>query len=247
LLKRALTLTAIGLLLSGNVHAQEDNSWLESYNRAAFEFNYQLDRFLLKPIAKGYRNVTNQDIRNRVSSAVYNVQEPLVSVNHTLQGSFAKSAKALGRLAINSTLGLGGMFDVAEGWGLKKETTDFDTTLATWCIPDGPFVVVPLIGLHTPRSLTGYGLEMAASPLYWATYNNASVRDKLTWGYTAVDTVVVRERNLDFLDALEQSSIDFYAASKAMFIQYRQGKNSLCASKPVEMTYDFDFDMDDDD
>lgn len=91
----------------------------------------------LKPLAEGYRAITTPDVRNRVTSFIGNMREPVTAVNHTLQGSIKDTFVSVGRFLINSTLGLGGTFDVAEGWGLKRNSTDFDATLATYCVPDG--------------------------------------------------------------------------------------------------------------
>ena len=157
----------LAVLLSGaafGVQAAEDDSgWLESYNRSMFNFNYQLDKYTLKPLAEGYRAITTPDVRNRVTSFIGNMREPVTAVNHTLQGSIKDTFVSVGRFLINSTLGLGGTFDVAEGWGLKRNSTDFDATLATYCVPDGPFVVVPLLGPATPRSLVGLTADAVAA------------------------------------------------------------------------------------
>jgi len=124
-------ITAIALLCTISTQAlASDDSWLESYNRAMFDFNMNVDKYVLKPVAKGYRAITTQDIRNRVTSFVSNVNEPVSTINHTLQGSFKKTLVSAARFAINSTLGLAGTFDVADGWGLKKSETGFDNTLA---------------------------------------------------------------------------------------------------------------------
>ncbi len=243
----------LAVLLSGTafgVHAAEDNSdWLESYNRAVFNFNYQLDKYTLKPIAKGYRAVTTPDIRNRVNSALFNVIEPVSAGNHALQGNGQKAVTSVARFLINSTLGLGGMFDVAEGWGLKKNRTNFDETLATWCVPDGPFFMMPILGPTTPRALTGTAVGAVSNPVYLSTLNDANYRDKITWSYTAVDAIASRERSLDLLDDLEKNSVDFYTTVRSAYMQNRQTLRQLCRSNKDDgkASYDFDFEIEDED
>ena len=99
----------LAVLLSGaafGVQAAEDDSgWLESYNRSMFNFNYQLDKYTLKPLAEGYRAITTPDVRNRVTSFIGNMREPVTAVNHTLQGSIKDTFVSVGRFLINSTLG----------------------------------------------------------------------------------------------------------------------------------------------
>ena len=226
-------------------NTENDSDWVESYNRGIFEFNYQVDKFLLKPLAKGYRAITTQDIRNRVSGTLYNIREPIVAGNHVLQGEFQKTVNNIGRFLINSTLGLGGMFDVAEGWGIPKENTNFDETLAKWCVPDGPFFMLPLIGPSTPRALVGYGVEAAADPIFWTTYQDANVSSKISYTYAAIKAISARERALDFLDGVEKNSVDFYSTIKSAYIQNRQGMNNICNPSQA-VSYDFDFDADDD-
>ena len=135
-----------------------ENSVLESYNRAMFDFNNYFYHYLLMPVARGYRYVTTPSVRRSVRNSLDNIREPLSTGNFLLQGNLKESGITLARFAINSTLGLFGLFDVAEGWGLKKKTTGFDETFAKWCIPDGPYLVLPFIGSATPRSTVGMGL-----------------------------------------------------------------------------------------
>lgn len=238
------------LFLNPTVNAyadtQNSSSWLDSYNRTVFEFNTKVDKYTLKPIAEGYRAITTPDIRNRVNSALYNVLEPVSAGNHALQGSFKKTMISIARFAINSTLGLAGMFDVAQGWGLEKDHTNFDETFATYCIPDGPMIMIPFYGPSTPRSMTGMIAAVYADPLYWAMINDKNYADKIGWSYAAVGVIAVRERSLDLLNDLEQNSVDYYAAVSSAYEQNRQKLKKLCIFRKEDNTqsYDFDFDID---
>ena len=168
---------------SSSVHNEE--SGLETYNRAMFEFNYKLDKHVILPIAKGYKKVTNKFVRNRVSSFFNNLGEPSYMVNNLLQGEFKNTGVSAGRFVVNTTLGLLGTFDVASGWGLERKKTGFDATLAKYCVPDGPFVILPVVGPTTPRYITGWAADAYMSPLYWALVNSdATKSNAIVWGST---------------------------------------------------------------
>lgn len=219
----------------------EDTDRFETYNRAMFKFNYQVDRYVLKPIAKGYRAITTQYVRERVNNALANVKEPISAFNHILQGEMKLAGINLSRLAINTTLGLAGMYDVAGGWGLAKEKTSFDDTLAKWCIKDGPYIVLPFIGPATPRSTVGLVVDSVTNPVYLATLDApAGTRTKINYGYTAVEVIAFRESGLDLLDDLERNSVDFYTTMRSAFMQNRRNKGCI-NDDAAAASYDFDF------
>ncbi|MBR2300302.1 MAG: VacJ family lipoprotein [Alphaproteobacteria bacterium] len=230
----------------------DEETKLEVYNRAMFNFNYQADKLVLKPIAKGYKAVTTQGIRNRVTSFFNNLEEPAYAINDLLQGKVKNSGKAVARFAINSTLGLLGTFDVAAGWGIEKKKNSFDATMAMYCTPDGPFFVMPIIGPSTPRYLVGWSVDSIADPMYWALLDN----EDEDWGValsfvaTGLEHINKRAENLEMLDGLEASSVDFYATVKSAFLQNRRKFESLCATQneqgEVAASYDFDFENDED-
>jgi len=229
-------------------YAEEENDGaLEKYNRAMFNFNSTVDYFLIKPLAKGYRAITNDFVRERVHNFFSNLKEPATTINHSLQGEFAESSKSLGRFAVNSTLGLLGTFDVASGWGLGKNRTGLDETLAVWCVPDGPFVMLPFFGPSTPRATVGLAGDAVANPLYWGDYYTNFNQDwekySFYYGISALGFISLREENIEFLDNLTANSVDPYTTIKSTYIQNRM-KMKLCG-KPQEQenaSYDFDFD-----
>lgn len=242
----ASVLTTASCASTGNNNPHEDNDSLESYNRAVFKFNYQVDKYVLKPIAEGYRDITSESVRNRVNSFLSNIKEPLYAGNHLLQGNFKQAGIEVYRFAINTTLGIGGLFDVAEGWGFPKQKTNVDETLATWCVPDGPYFMLPFIGPSTPRAATGLVAETVFDPVYWATYNDANVRDKITYTYWGVKAIATREQALDLLNELERGSVDFYSTMRSAYLQNR--KDMGCRSTDDNaQTYDFDFGLEDED
>lgn len=212
-----------------------------------FSFNYQVDKYVIKPVAEGYRAVTTPFIRERISSVIDNLKEPVSAGNYLLQADPEASVKSLSRFVINSTLGLVGMFDVAEGWGLPKDKTTFNETFAKWCIPQGPFIVLPLLGPSTPRAATGMALDFVFDPVYWATYQDANVHDKASWGYAIAQGITVREAALDILDDLERNSVDFYATMRSAYLQNQSKLKCFNDVSKDENTYDFDFGIEDED
>ena len=223
----------------------DDDSVLESYNRAMFSFNNYFNHYVFMPTAQAYRDITTPFVRKRVSNIFDNLQEPVSSGNYLLQAEPKGALISLSRFVINSTLGLLGMFDVADAWGLKQEQTNFDDTFAKWCIPDGPFIVLPFIGPSTPRAATSLALGFVMDPVYWSTTNDANVHDKVTYGLAAVYAVVIMEENMDLLNDLEKNSVDFYATMKAAYMQNRKNKGCFNdGAQSSAASYDFDFGID---
>ncbi len=217
---------------------------LEQYNRAMFEFNNKVDKYVVRPVAKGYRAITNKYIRTRVSNFFDNVGEPISAVNHVLQGEFASSGNNVGRFVINTTLGVVGLFDVASSMGMERKKTGFDETLSTWCVPDGPFVVLPIMGPSTPRAATGFVVDAYSSPLYWVTHeSDESEAKSIYYAASGLKYLNLMAENLAFLESLEEGSIDYYEAVKSSYMQNRS-KLRRCGIED-EAVAGYDFDMDD--
>ena len=245
LIGRLWAILLLVLILSGcsSTSAMDNNvGRLEKYNRAMFSFNNKMDRFIIRPVAKGYRAVTTKYFRSRVTNFFNNLEEPVSAFNHILQGELSSSGNNVGRFVINSTFGLIGLFDVASSMGLGKDRTGFDETLAAWCVPDGPFIILPIIGPSTPRAATGFVADIYSSPVYWAA--NESTDDAKTLYYTAsgVKYLNLIAENLNFLEGLEEGSVDYYEAVKSAYVQNRS-KLKKCGKS--ENTVNYDFDMDD--
>ncbi len=247
-MKKAILLSSIVALTLGTstVRAEEEHPMLESYNRAMFSFNNYFNHYLLMPAARGYRAVTTKPIRTSIRSSLSNLREPLTAGNHALQGNLKDTGVSIARFAINSTLGLFGLFDVASGWGLEKNTTNFDDTFAEWCIPDGPYIVLPFLGPSTPRDAVGTGLGFVLDPVYWATYNDKNISDKVAYSYAALQAISLMEENMDMLNDFEKNSVDFYSTVKSAFMQHRKNKGCFAkeATEDSPADYDFDFNMD---
>lgn len=249
-MKNTIKYVVVLLLLgySSRAYCNEEDSALENYNRAVFSFNQYLDDYVMKPVAKGYRAITTPFVRERVHDFFANLKEPASMINHALQGNLADSGKSGGRFLINSTLGLLGTFDVAGGWGIADNKTGFDHTLAAWCVPDGPFFVLPVLGPSTPRATVGYAADVAASPLYWSSYMVNFEHDwqkySVYYGLSALGFISLREENLELMDKLTAGSVDPYSLVKSAYMQNRL-KIGTCKTGDETPSYDFDFDDDD--
>src|SRR3990172_4959432 len=133
--------------------SEKDNARdpLEGFNRAMYTFNDKLDRYVLKPLAKGYRAITPAPVSKSISNFFSNLHDPAIMLNNLIQGKPKQAASDLGRVLVNSTIGIAGLFDVASKMGLEKHNEDFGQTLAVWGVGDGPYLVLPFFGPSNVR------------------------------------------------------------------------------------------------
>lgn len=198
-----------------NTSDQSDEDPWEPLNRGIYTVNDGLDKVALKPVAKGYRKVLPAFVRRGVANFYANLRTPLTIINQVLQGKARAAFSDTGRLLLNSTVGIGGLFDPATSAGLEQHNEDFGQTLATWGVPDGPFVMVPLLGPRMLRDAVTIPLNLFAHPLFH--YENTSVRDKL-WGLEAIN---VRTRLLA-ADTFLEDSFDPYVTIRDAYQQNRR-------------------------
>ncbi|HET8941402.1 MAG TPA: VacJ family lipoprotein [Rudaea sp.] len=153
-LQTLLTFALMSILLAGcaTPMPRKDDP-LERFNRRVYAFNDFADRVAIRPVAVAYRKVTNQTTRTLASNFFANLESPITIANDLLQANIKQALKATGRLAVNSTVGLLGLFDPASEMGLEASATDFAVTLAKWGVPDGPYVVLPLVGSTSLRDM----------------------------------------------------------------------------------------------
>ena len=166
--------------------------------------------------------------------------------NHLLQGDIHSSAENLARFMINTTIGGLGLYDVAAKAGLGKNVTGFDETLATWCVPDGPYLVLPVMGPSTPRAAAGWVADGYSSPTYWiANESSDKHADSIYYGVSSLKYLNKYAENLKLIEGLEESSVDYYETIKSAYLQNR-GKIKVCgkAKESSASNYDFDMDMD---
>ena len=140
----------------------------EHFNRKMYAFNDWADRVAIRPVAVGYRKITNDTSRRLISNFFDNVESPITIGNDLLQGNAKEALKATSRLVINTTIGFLGFFDPASELGIQASTTDFGVTLAKWGFPEGPYLVLPLVGSTTGRDIVAFPVNRYVfDPLYW--------------------------------------------------------------------------------
>ena len=158
---------------------QETEDPWENFNRGTFAFNQKFDKYLLAPLAKGYRFVLPSEIRTGVRNFLSNLSEPWSSINSALQGNFKNTGNTLARFVINSTLGILGIFDVATEIGFEKQKEDFGQTLAVHGVGPGPYLVLPFLGPSTVRDALGKVTSIYADPVTLALERNN--KDEWIW------------------------------------------------------------------
>lgn len=163
-----LTLALAGCASNRTVEDDETYDPLEKINRPIFSFNMFLDRWLLRPVAKGYDTVAPKGVKFAVTNFFWNLQQPTYVINHLLQGKPVPALRQTGRFVINSTLGLGGIIDAAKDAQLPREAEDFGQTLGVWgWKTGGPFIMAPLLGPSNPRDLIGWYVDRKTDLLFY--------------------------------------------------------------------------------
>jgi len=201
---------------------EQANDPLEPFNRTMYTVHNGIDTLLLRPAAEFYRFFLPQPVRTGVRNVLANLRSPVILLNDALQGETERGATTLARFLMNSTFGIGGLFDVAKEVGLPGHSEDFGQTLAVWGLGEGPFLFVPVIGPSNPRDLAGFGVDIAADPLTWVINDGDSTAEALGWtryGLTLVDT---REGLIETLDTVNETSLDPYATLRSGYRQHRQ-------------------------
>jgi phospholipid-binding lipoprotein MlaA len=229
--KKILPLVAVLMMAAGcSTHTNPDDP-LEGYNRPMFAVNERVDNYVFRPIAKGYRYITPQGVRNHIGNVSDNLYEPLSMVNNFLQGNFSGGMRNFFRFAINSTIGLAGINDVASTAGLYSTKEDFGQTLAVWGVGSGPYLVLPLLGPSNVRDTGGMIADIWLDPLTY-TFDQSGT-DWTLIGIYAGQALVERERYLDPIDDIYSSSLDPYASFKSIYEQRRKAEiNNTYTDKP---------------
>ncbi len=221
----ALLTLAAALMLSGCTATQDpqalaQNDPFEPTNRAIFTFDVQVDHAIATPVAQAYRDVVPEPARDGIHNALDNLNAPVVFVNDVLQGDGAKATDTFGRFLINSTVGLGGLIDVAARIGIAGHPNDFGITLGKGGAAEGSYLVLPFFGPKPPRDLVGQGVDIAFDPTTWMSWNNSTLYMIIRGGLGVLDA---RAASIDTVASIERSSIDFYATSRSL---YRQNRNA---------------------
>lgn len=216
---KSITATALVVgLLTGCASSGNPKDPIEGFNRAMFAFNEGLDSAILKPVATGYEAVLPSPIRTGVTNFFGNIDDLFIGVNNLLQGKVPEAFSDLGRVAINTTIGLLGVLDVASEAGLEKHDEDFGQTFGRWGVGNGAYVVIPFFGPRNVRDTVGLVLDVAADPV--ANHEPARVRD------AALVLRVVNDRaNLLPADkVVEEAALDKYSYMRDAYLQRRRNQ-----------------------
>ena len=198
---------------------EDFNDPFEETNRAIFRFNQAVDEAVLLPAARAYRTVVPPPARQSLHDFLQNLNGPVIFANDVFQGHPELAANTFARLAINTTVGVGGMFDVATLAGIPYHSNDMGVTLATWGFAEGPYVVAPVLGPSNPRDGIGMGVDQFISP-----YGYLMDEGPANWfglSRFVLDGIDTRASVLDELDSIERSSVDFYAQIRSLWRQKR--------------------------
>jgi phospholipid-binding lipoprotein MlaA len=203
-------------LLAGCATGTNPRDPFEPLNRGIYQFNEGVDKAILKPVAQAYRAVLPQFLRASVSNFFSNINDVVVALNNLLQGKFTAAYSDLGRIAINTTLGLGGLFDIASEAGIEKHEEDFGQTLGYWGIGDGPFIVLPLFGPSNVRDTVGRFVDYKTDLV---TYVDPNHTRNILWGARLVNR---RAELLDASTVLQTAALDPYEFVRDAYLQRRR-------------------------
>jgi len=209
----------------------------EPVNRAVLDTNTALDKALIKPIAEAYRQAFPQSVRDRIRSAIDNLAEPRIFVNDLLQRRPNAAGITFTRFLVNTTVGLGGLFDPATEQGLPRQSGDFGQTLYSWGVDDGPYLVLLFFGPSNFRDALGLGVDLYTTPPALVVTGHAGTITGLAVG--TVDGIDLRSRNIESLDEIIASALDYYSNLKSLTRQRRQAQLREArglAPEPQELT-----------
>jgi phospholipid-binding lipoprotein MlaA len=211
----AATVAAAGLL-AGCATSGNPKDPIEGFNRAMFAFNEGLDSAIIKPVATGYDAVLPIPIKTGVTNFFSNIEDLFIGVNNLLQGKVPEAFSDLGRVVINTTVGILGVIDFASDAGLEKHEEDFGQTFGRWGVGNGAYVVVPVFGPRTVRDTVGLVLDVAADPV--ANHRPKRVRD------AAIVLRLVNDRaNLLPADkVVDEAALDKYSYMRDAYLQRRR-------------------------
>lgn len=201
----------------------------EKFNRGVYKFNDALDRGVAKPVAKGYRAITPQPVRTGIGNFIANLEMPGTLINDMLQGKMRAAWSDTGRFLLNTTLGIGGLFDPATRAGIDHNEEDFGQTLGAWGVPSGAYLVLPLLGPSNLRDAPAKGVDAFTNP---STYANPEAH----WGYWVLDKVHKRYELLPLEPTLAKA-FDPYAFMRDAYLQnraYKVSDGKVSDEQPLE-------------
>jgi phospholipid-binding lipoprotein MlaA len=204
---------------------------VEPLNRGVYKFNNGFNTVVLNPISTVYTTIFPKILRDRLRSFLDNLDSPLIFINDVLQGRGKRASDTLGRFALNSTVGIGGLFDPAADLGIPKHSEDFGQTLAAWGVIDGGYMMIPIYGPSSARDGLGLIVDLLMDPVTWIfKANNVGY---LSWPRLGASGLDNYSRNRDLLTDLRKNSVDGYVTLRTYYRQNRdfEIRNGEAASK----------------
>ena len=209
---------AVLLLVSGCASTNNPRDPFEPINRGIYQFNDVLDKAIMKPVATVYKTVLPEVIRTGVTNFFNNLYDILTALNNLLQGKFSDALSDVGRIALNTTAGVGGLIDLGTEVGLEKHNEDFGQTLGWWGMPAGPYLQMPLFGPSSVRDAVGRFVDFKGDPIKWLWRNDIPTRNSL-WGLYFVN---LRANLLDSTKILDEAALDPYEFQRDAYLQRRR-------------------------
>jgi phospholipid-binding lipoprotein MlaA len=239
----AVALLALPAALAGCVsNPKNPEDPYENFNRQMYAFNDGLDKAVLEPVAKGYRAVTNEPVRAGVRNFFDNLGEPVTFANEVLQGKVGNAFGTVGRFAINTTIGILGIFNPAEAMGIQRTDEDFGQTLAVWGIGSGPYLVMPVLGSTNGRDLIGFAGDLYINPINQAEFDND---DAWRVGLATTDVISARELGIETIDDIRTTQVDPYTTLRRYYVRSRataiEGSDPIPRNIEKVPDYELDF------
>ena len=212
-----VALAAATALLAGCATTQSKVDPFEPFNRTMFQVHEVVDGNVVKPVAEAYVKYTPEVIRSGISNFFSNIEDLFVGINNVLEGNGNRAGDDFGRVLLNSSFGLGGLFDLASMMGIERHNQDFGITFGKWGIPQGPYLFVPLVGPTTVRDGTGLVIRAYLGPTTYI-FTNVPVRNVI-WGVGAID---LRASVLKTESMVDQAALDRYRFIRNAYLRARQ-------------------------
>lgn len=202
---------------------QQTNDPLEPTNRVFYKIDDGLDTMIMKPAAIVYHNVLPDLVQTGIHNLLNNMGGPVRLTNDVLEGKPRRAGDTAARFLINTTIGIGGIFDVAKQFGIPNHDSDFGLTLANWGVPEGPFLYLPVLGPSSPRDATGFAVDIAIDPFTWIGRPSQSFTYE-SYSKTVANALDERSRLLGTIDSVKKTALDPYATFRSLYRQNRAGK-----------------------
>lgn len=209
----------------------------QPYNRAMFKFNTDFDNAFFKPAAQGYQAITPEPVNHGITNFFNNVADVTSAVNNALQFKLSRAGTDVGRVLVNTTVGLVGFIDVATNMGIPSYKEDFGQTLGYWGFGDGPYFVMPILGPSSVRDTFGFAGDVLIDPFF------SLQEDEIYWGFVVLRAIDTRAGLLAAGDLVDEAALDRYSFVRDAYLQRRRNLVHD-GNPPADQDYDLFWDED---